>query len=87
MAIIKQIKNKSNVNVSYWNIAYFEIVNGERVSVKLNGYLDYESREHGAEPVDEIIVQYETTKEGKFNYGQIYKEIKKMEKFDGAEDN
>lgn len=87
MAIIKQLYNKANINVSYWNIAYIEIINGKETRVRLNGYLNKESRNNGAERVEEKHLSFETTKEDKFNFNEIYKLIKTAPEFEDAQDD
>ena len=87
MALLKTVKNKSNVEVGYWNIYYFEVVDGSRVSVRLNGYLNKKARNAEAEPVCEERVSYETSKDGKFSYRELYKQIKLMDEFRGAIDD
>ena len=87
MAIIKFIKNEADVDVSYWNIDYFEVVKGEKLSIRLNGYTNKQARDNGALAVEQKKVVLETTKEEVLSYGSIYSMIKNKKEFIDAVDD
>ena len=72
------------------NIAYFQGINENnktRITLKINGYLDKASRENGATPIEEKQLSYTVSKDGKFNLGELYRNIKLSEEFQDAEDD
>lgn len=84
MAFDKTIESQYNVDVTYWNIAgIHQDFLGQIITIRMNGYVDKESRNSGASPISSLDIVLQTYAPD-LTRADYYAIMKKYDQFQGA---